>query len=138
MKNCFQCQVLSLMDVDEDGIIRLEHVNKVIELIGTESVNIPAKQIRQVEFFCYNYGHRQPLTLAILQIIDMMTKEEMLDVELKIEQILKHGESTEHETAEEQVLTETDIKHPESGESDEGHEEEQLQKHQKNGGKPSN
>jgi hypothetical protein len=41
-------QVLSLMDVDEDGIISLEHVNKVIELIGTETVNIPAKQIKQV------------------------------------------------------------------------------------------
>ena len=68
----------------------------------------------------------------------MMTKEEMLDVELKIEHILKHRESTEHDIAEELVLPEADIKNPESGESDEGHEEEQFKKHQKNGGKPSN
>ncbi len=66
-----------------------------------------------------------------------MTKEEMLDVELKIEQILKHRESAEQEKADEPVLPDTDIKHPDSGESDEGHEEEQLQKHQNNGGKPS-
>jgi ribosomal protein L12E/L44/L45/RPP1/RPP2 len=56
------------MDVDEDGVINLDHVHKVIELLGTEHVRIPAKQIRQ--------------------IIDMMAKEEMLEVEKKIEHIL--------------------------------------------------
>ena len=56
------------MDVDEDGVINLDHVHKVIELLGTEHVRIPAKQIRQ--------------------IIEMMTKGEMLEVEHKIEHIL--------------------------------------------------
>ena len=61
-------QVLSLMDVDEDGVINLDHASKVIELLGTEHVRIPSKQIRQ--------------------IIEMLAKEEMLEVELKIEQLL--------------------------------------------------
>jgi LETM1 and EF-hand domain-containing protein 1 len=64
------------MDVDEDGVINLDHVYKVIELLGTEHVHISAKQIKQ--------------------IIEMLAKEEMLEVEQKIESILHQTVASHH------------------------------------------
>ena len=61
---CFQ--VLSLMDDDKDGVIQVDHVMKVIELLGTTHAKLPAKQIRQ--------------------IVDMLAKEEMLEMEDNIEE----------------------------------------------------
>ena len=57
------------MDFDEDGVVNLDHVHKVIELLGTEHIRIPEKQVRQ--------------------IIEMLAKEEMLEVAQKIESILE-------------------------------------------------
>ena len=56
------------MDDDKDGVIQVNHVMKVIELLGTTHAKLPAKQIRQ--------------------IVDMLSKEEMLEVEEKIEDSL--------------------------------------------------
>jgi len=59
-------EVLSLMDDDKDGVIQVDHVMKVIELLGTTHAKLPAKQIRQ--------------------IVDMLAKEEMLEMEDNIEE----------------------------------------------------
>merc|ERR1739844_32869 len=47
---------------------KLEHVNKVIEILGSDNVEISAKQIKQ--------------------ILDLIGKEEMLEVESRIEKVL--------------------------------------------------
>ena len=54
------------MDDDKDGVIQVDHVMKVIELLGTTHAKLPAKQIRQ--------------------IVDMLAKEEMLEMEDNIEE----------------------------------------------------
>lgn len=41
-------QVLSMMDADADGVIKVDHVLKVIELLGVENTELPAKQIKQI------------------------------------------------------------------------------------------
>ena len=56
------------MDEDSDGIVKVEHVQKVIEILGRDNVQLSAKQVKQ--------------------IIDLIGKEEMLEVENKIEKIL--------------------------------------------------
>merc|ERR1712029_211114 len=61
-------EVVASMDEDSDGVIKLEHVNKVIEILGGDNVEMSSKQIKQ--------------------IIDLIGKEEMLEVESKIERIL--------------------------------------------------
>jgi Ca2+-binding EF-hand superfamily protein len=63
--------VLSAIDVDADGMIKVDHVTKVLELLGNEQVHLPSKQIRH--------------------IVDMLTKEEMLEVEQNIEILLGQG-----------------------------------------------
>ena len=54
------------MDDDKDGVIQVDHVMKVIELLGTTHAKLPAKQIKQ--------------------IVDMLSKEEMLEMEDNIEE----------------------------------------------------
>ena len=61
-------EVVASMDEDSDGVIKLEHVNKVIEILGGDNVEMSSKQIKQ--------------------IIDLIGKEEMLEVESRIERIL--------------------------------------------------
>ena len=66
------------MDEDSDGVIKVDHVVKVIELLGREHVKLSAKQINQ--------------------IIDMLQKEDMLETEKLIEKKLKtEGEDVEAE-----------------------------------------
>ena len=61
-------EVVASMDEDNDGVVKLEHVNKVIEILGSDNVEISAKQIKQ--------------------ILDLIGKEEMLEVESRIEKVL--------------------------------------------------
>merc|ERR1719370_2272972 len=61
-------EVIASMDEDSDGIVKVEHVQKVIEILGRDNVQLSAKQVKQ--------------------IIDLIGKEEMLEVESKIEKIL--------------------------------------------------
>lgn len=56
------------MDEDADGVVNVSHVMKVIKLLGTEKVKLSGKQINN--------------------IIDMLEKEEMLEMESKIEHLL--------------------------------------------------
>jgi len=57
-----------MMDADADGVIKVDHVLKVIELLGVENTELPAKQIKQ--------------------IITVLCEEEKLEVEDSIEDIL--------------------------------------------------
>ena len=60
------------MDEDSDGVVKVDHVMKVIELLGTVHAKLPAKQVRQ--------------------IVEMLSKEELLKVEENIEQVMgKHA-----------------------------------------------
>jgi LETM1 and EF-hand domain-containing protein 1 len=68
-------EVVASMDEDSDGIVKIEHVNKVIELLGRDNVNLSTKQVKN--------------------IIDLLGKEEMLEVERRIEKILGKIPSTE-------------------------------------------
>merc|ERR1719184_102669 len=61
-------EVVASMDEDSDGVVKLEHVNKVIEILGSDNVELTGKQVKQ--------------------IIDLIGKEEMLEVESRIEKIL--------------------------------------------------
>lgn len=64
-------QVLAMMDADHDGIIKVDEVLKVIELLGEENTEWHAKQIKQ--------------------IVKMLGEEEKIKVEDSIEDILlKH------------------------------------------------
>ena len=54
-------------------MIKIDHVHKVLELLGTEHVQLPKKQIRH--------------------IVDMLTKEEMLEVEKNIEILLQQKQT---------------------------------------------
>lgn len=56
------------MDVDSDGIIKVDHVMKVIELLGKESINLSGKEVDH--------------------IVDLLAREEMLAVEADIEETL--------------------------------------------------
>jgi len=68
-------EVVASMDDDSDGIVKIEHVNKVIELLGRDNVNLNTKQVKN--------------------IIDLLGKEEMLEVEKRIEKLLGKIPSTE-------------------------------------------
>merc|ERR1712004_951497 len=68
-------EVIASMDEDSDGIVKVEHVQKVIEILGRDNVQLSAKQI-----------------------IDLIGKEEMLEVESKIEKILGKMPVFEEET----------------------------------------
>jgi len=61
-------EVIASIDEDSDGIIKMEHVNKVIEILGRDNVEASGKQVKQ--------------------IIDLIVKEELLEVESRIEKIL--------------------------------------------------
>ena len=61
-------KVLSAIDVDSDGMIKVDQVTKVLELMGNEQDQLTPKQIRH--------------------IVDMLSKEEMLEVENNIEILL--------------------------------------------------
>jgi len=74
-------EVVASMDEDSDGIVKIEHVNKVIELLGRDNVNLNPKQIKQ--------------------IIDLIGKEEMLEVEGRIEKIL--GKLPSYEQAKKKI-----------------------------------
>ena len=57
-----------MMDADADGVIKVDHVLKVIELLGNQNTELPAKQIKQ--------------------IINVLCEEEKLLLEDSIEDIL--------------------------------------------------
>ncbi|XP_065156322.1 mitochondrial proton/calcium exchanger protein isoform X2 [Atheta coriaria] len=61
--------VLSKIDVDRDGSIKVEDVLKVIEIIGKENVQLSSKQVDE--------------------LLELLDKEEILEVEDKIEKALK-------------------------------------------------
>lgn len=108
------------MDVDEDGVINLDHVHRVVELLGTEHVRIPAKQIRQ--------------------IIEMLAKEEMLEVERKIEHILGQSAPVESgKPAETNSLQDEksagQVSKPVSSTNEENFEEEKVSAKSQNNGK---
>ena len=76
-------EVIASMDEDSDGIVKVEHVQKVIEILGRDNVQLSAKQVKQ--------------------IIDLIGKEEMLEVENKIEKILGKMPAFEEEVMTEAV-----------------------------------
>ena len=84
------------MDEDSDGVIKVDHVVKVIELLGREHVKLSAKQINQ--------------------IIDMLQKEDMLETEKLIEKKLK----TEGEDAGAAEVTVVDDSPPVTDKVDDG------------------
>ena len=78
-------QVLTMMDADKDGLIKVDHVLKVIELLGVENTELPARQIRQ--------------------IISVLCEEENIKVEDTIEDILlKKPRASEDDEAFQQDL----------------------------------
>ncbi len=64
------------MDSDADGVIKVDHVMRVIELLGKQHVEMAPKQINE--------------------IIDMLQKEDMMEVESNLEKVLvkETGESS--------------------------------------------
>jgi len=87
-------EVVASMDDDSDGVVKLEHVNKVIEILGSDNVELTGKQVKQ--------------------IIDLIGKEEMLEVESRIEKILGkmpviEVQSASIKQAEVNPIIETDI-----------------------------
>ncbi|XP_034948387.1 mitochondrial proton/calcium exchanger protein [Chelonus insularis] len=61
-------EILGQIDVDQDGALKVEDVLKVIELIGEEDVKLNKKQMRE--------------------LIELMEKEEVLEVENQIQKAL--------------------------------------------------
>merc|ERR1719320_826818 len=41
-------EVVASMDDDSDGVVKLEHVNKVIEILGSDNVELTGKQVKQI------------------------------------------------------------------------------------------
>ncbi|KAF5302733.1 hypothetical protein FQR65_LT08475 [Abscondita terminalis] len=74
--------VLGKIDVDADGSIKVEDVLKVIEFIGKENVNLSSKQVDE--------------------LIELLGKEEILEVEEKMEKALQKQKdlNSEEETNE--------------------------------------
>jgi len=79
-------QVLSMMDADADGVIKVDHVLKVIELLGNQNTELPAKQIKQ--------------------IINVLCEEEKLLLEDSIEDILIKKTPKQEEPEVDQALQE--------------------------------
>lgn len=79
-------QVLSMMDSDADGVIKVDHVLKVIELLGNQCTELPAKQIKQ--------------------IINVLCEEEKLLLEDSIEDILIKKTPKQEEPEVDQALQE--------------------------------
>jgi hypothetical protein len=69
------------MDDDSDGMIKVDHVLKVIELLGTEQIQLNSKQIKK--------------------ILDMLEKEDMLEIEANIEEVLGSTPSDEEASSSE-------------------------------------
>lgn len=69
--------VLGKIDVDADGSIKVEDVLKVIEFIGKENVNLSSKQVDE--------------------LIELLGKEEILEVEDKIEKALQRQKEIQAE-----------------------------------------
>ncbi|XP_022255342.1 mitochondrial proton/calcium exchanger protein-like [Limulus polyphemus] len=69
--------VLDQMDVDHDGAVELDHVLKVIELLGNQDVKVSVKQMKE--------------------IIELLAKEETLELVKKVEkeQVRLHSQSPE-------------------------------------------
>ena len=82
-------EVVASMDEDSDGVIKLEHVNKVIEILGSDNVELSGKQIKQ--------------------IIDLIGKEEMLEVESRIEKILGKLPAVEPKLLTNKTVIEKDV-----------------------------
>lgn len=81
-------EVVAKMDEDSDGVIRVEHVNKVVEILGRDNVQISPKQVKQ--------------------IIELIGKEELIEVENRIEKVLgKLPSMPSIQTLEEQLAKET-------------------------------
>jgi Ca2+-binding EF-hand superfamily protein len=68
-------EVLGFFNEDSDGMIKVDHVMKVIELLSMgQHAKLPAKEIRQ--------------------LVEMLSKEDLLKVEENIEQVMvKHAEN---------------------------------------------
>ncbi|CAH1099864.1 unnamed protein product [Psylliodes chrysocephalus] len=71
--------VLKKIDDDKDGAIKVEDVLRVIEIIGKENVNLSPKQIDE--------------------LIDLIDKEEILEVEDKIEKALQKDKEAKKQAA---------------------------------------
>ncbi|KAH7641466.1 letm1 and ef-hand domain-containing protein anon-60da [Dermatophagoides farinae] len=71
-------EVLDNLDINHDGLIELEHVFKVIELIGRENVQLTPKQIKE--------------------IIKLLIQEEQLNIEEKKKKQLKNDTNIESST----------------------------------------
>ncbi|XP_008200628.2 mitochondrial proton/calcium exchanger protein [Tribolium castaneum] len=76
-------KVLKKMDDDHDGSIKVEDVLKVIEIIGKENVNLSDKQVDE--------------------LMELLDKEEILEVEDKIEKALQKDKEGKIEVKEEVV-----------------------------------
>merc|ERR1712228_206448 len=74
------------MDADADGVIKVDHVLKVIELLGNQNTELPAKQIKQ--------------------IINVLCEEEKLLLEDSIEDILIKKTPKQEEPEVDQALQE--------------------------------
>ena len=72
---------MSRLDDDADGVVNVDHVLSVIELLGTEHVKLSPDQIGKV--------------------IDMLKKEEQREVQSNIERILVEESGEEANTSEE-------------------------------------
>lgn len=75
-------EVLAKMDIDKDGAIRLDDVLKVVELVGKENVKLNQKQIDE--------------------IVELMSKEELIELEERIEKALEKGNQKVEETVKEE------------------------------------
>ena len=75
----FNPKVLSRLDEDADGVIKVDDVLKVIEMLGREHVKLSGKQINK--------------------IIDMLQKEEMLETESSIEKLMVKSPPDEDDEA---------------------------------------
>jgi len=74
-------EVLAKIDIDKDGAIRLDDVLKVVELVGKENVKLDQKQVDE--------------------IVDLMSKEELIELEEQIEKALEKGNQKVEETVKE-------------------------------------
>ena len=77
-------RVLEAMDEDADGIVKVDHVLKVVRLLGRENVNLTAKQINDIS--------------------EMLEKEEMLEVEDDIKKVLIQTPLDESESESETMM----------------------------------